>query len=292
MAGSNRNRHRKLPLNEAWKHYWSTIFPNGIDWQTDLEAELEYHLCFPGDAEWFSRERPQREIPSWSDDVTIRIHNDAVSMEFNNTEFGTIPLFINNNVPVPSNWQANNPFAKATYQSVLKDRKKTQCRDFFQAVVLTCGNKIQHQLLREIKQINQPKFETLCRSSNDVFAAEVKLPAFALKEIDRVDIPNNNLKDRLGSPIYCHVHIKQLKPSKSEAGPRGSFHNQDAVLVEEMKSLIDEDQVSSVRQAAQRLCHKAPKRNGGTEESVEIRLQKKFSQKYPSYTNRRGSRAQ
>lgn len=105
MAGSNRNR--KLPLNEAWKHYWSTIFPNGIDWQTDLEAELKYHLCFPGDAEWFSRERPKREIPSWSDDLTIRVHDDAVSMEFKNTDFGTIPLFVTSNLLVLSNWRDN-----------------------------------------------------------------------------------------------------------------------------------------------------------------------------------------
>jgi hypothetical protein len=148
MAETNRNR--KLLLSEAWKHYWSILFPSRIDWQTDLEAELKEQLCFPGEAECFSRIRPKREIPTWTDDLAIRIHNDAVSIEFKNTEFGTIPLFINNNVPVLSNWQENNPFAKATDQSVLKDREKTQCRDFFQAVVLTCGNKIQHQLLREI----------------------------------------------------------------------------------------------------------------------------------------------
>lgn len=145
--------------------------------------------------------------------------------------------------------------------------------------------------MREIKQIEQPRFEIFCRPSNDILAEEVKLPEFALNEIVRIDIPNNNLKDRVGLPKCCHVHIKQLKPSGSKAGPRGSFQKQDAALVEKMKELIDREEVINVRQAVLAVFGEAPRRAGGSDESVIRRLQSRFSEIHPDYVNRRGRKS-
>lgn len=288
MAGPN--RYQKKPLSEAWTHYWSVLFPNGIDWQTDLEEELNEHLCFPGEAEVFSRKRPERELPTWADDLAIRIRDNAVGVEIKSTDFGTVPLFNISNLPVLSNWRGKNPLAKVAEQSSLKDREKDQCREFCHAVIRTCGNRIHSRLLRVIKETERPEVEIYCRPSGDVFAKEKRIPGFGLTEIAQIDITNNKLQDRLGLAKYCQVHIKQRKASPLKAGPHGSFHDQDGALVEKMKSLIDKGKARSVRQAAQHVLSKAPRRSNSSYESVLRRLQNKFYETYRDYLNRRSQK--
>lgn len=284
MAGTNRNR--KLPLSEAWKHYWSVLFPNGIDWQTDLEAEIKEHLCFPGEAEVFSRKRPERGIPTWTNDLAIRIRDNAVGIEFKNTEFGTIPLFVISNLVVLSNWRGKSPLVRVGTQSILTDRDKEQCQGLIHTVIRTCGNRIQNRLLRVIKETERPEFEIYCRPKGDVFAEEKRLPVMGLSDVVGIDIVNNELTDGMRSPIYSYVQIKRKKHSNPKAGPSGSFHEQDAALIEKMKSLIDTRMARSVRQAALAVLSKAPRRGNASDDSVELRLRKKFSQKYPDYSNR------
>lgn len=287
MAGTNRNR--KLPLNEAWSHYWSVLFPDGVDWQTDLKWEVRKHLCFPGKTGVFSSAGElERELPSWAGDLAIECEDDTVAIKFKNSEFGAVPLFVAGNLQVLSNWQGSNPLDRVGAQSDLTDRDSKQCRELFRAVVRNCGNRIQNRLLLAIKEIGQPKFEIYCRPNGDVFAKEQRLPAFGLTEIARIEIKKNELQDRLGFPQYCHVHIQQRKPSRSKAGPRGSFHDQDAALIKEMKSLLDKNRVRSVRRAAFAVEPNALRRRNSSKDSVVRRLQDGFSKKYPDYLNRRG----
>ena len=170
----------------------------------------------------------------------------------------------------------------------MKDREKDQCREFCHTVIRTCGNRIHSRLLRVIKETERPEFEIYCRPSGDVFAKEKRIPEFGLTEIASIDITNNVLQDRLGVPTFCHVHIKQRKPHISKAGPRGSFHDQDAALIEEMKSLIDTGELQSSRQAALAVQANAPRRGSSSDDSVVRRLQDGFSKKYTNYLNRRG----
>ena len=280
MAGTNRTR--KLPLNEAWSHYWFVLFPNGVDWQIDLKREIRKHLCFPGKTDVFaSAGELERNLPSWASDLAIECEDNTVSLSFMNVDAGNVPLFLDQLIPVLSDWQGDNPFEKMGEQSVLADRDNKRCRELFNAVVRNCGNKIQNRLLRVLKESEQPKFEIYCRPTGDVFADERKLPVIGLTEVARVDITRNELKSSLGLPVYSYVQIRRRKPSRSKVGPRGSFHDQDAALIEEMKSHLDKGSARSVRQAAQHVLSKAPRRRNSSDESVELRLQRKFSQKYP-----------
>lgn len=285
MTSTNRNR--KLSLDAGWQYYWFVLFPEGIDWRSDLETEIRQHLYSPGDYKVFQKAgHLEGEPPAWAANLELQVQKASVTVTFSNVEIGKFPLFLDQLIPVLSNWNGRNPFDKTAAQSDLTDKEQRECRDLVHAVVLNCCKEIQNRFLRHLTESEQPAFDIYCKPNGDVFADEKKLPPEGLKDFDRIDINRNELKNRLGLAVYSYVQIQLRKPSQSKAGPRGSFHEQDAELINEMKSLIDENRQPNVAQAALAVLAKAPRRRNSCEESVLRRLQSKFSQKYPSYSNR------
>lgn len=287
MAGTNRNP--KLWLREAWKHYWSALFRGGVDWQTGLENEIRKRLYFPGETSGFQvGEESELEPPSWANDLDIGFQDNFVAIKFKSTGFGRIPLFADQLLPVLGNWKNNNPLERAGGQSGLTPRDRDECRELFISAVRECGNTIRNRLLHVLKETEQPKFEIHCRPRRDVFAEEKKLPAMGLFDVVGIGIVNNELTGNLRLPKYSYVQIKQRTPSTSKVGPHGSFHELDAALVENMKTLIDQGKARSVLQAAKMVLATAARRPGASDDSVVRRLQDRFFQKYHNYINRQG----
>ena len=290
MAGTNRNR--KLRLNDAWKHYWSVLFPGCNDWHADLEAEIRWRLYYPGEVTDFpSCIDPGLQPPSWANDLEIEFDGNSVAVTFRNTDFGKFPLFTNQLLPALTTWLNKNPLIGADGAQALSDRDRDKCREFFIAVIRNCGNSIRSRLLRMIKETKSPQFEIYCRPSNDAFAKQRKLPVSGLSEVAGLNVQDNVLTGRLGTPRCNNVQIKRKKPSTSRVGPHGSFHEQDAALVEEMKTLLDQGDVSSVLQAALAVLKQAPRRRNSSDDSILRRLQDGFSKKYPNYVNRLAQKA-
>lgn len=285
MAGTNRQR--KLSLNDAWKHYWHVLFPSCNDWRADLEAEIRLRLYYPGEVAGFpSCTDPGLQLPSWANDLKIEFDDNMVAVSFRNTDFGTFPLFTDQLIPDIKDWSNKNPLAAADNAQAFSDRDRIRCRDFFIAVIRTCGNRIRNQMLGMIKETKRPKFEIYCRPSDDGFAEQRPLPVSGLSEVAGLKVQENVLTGRLGTPKYSNVQIKRTKSLSTRAGPHGSLQGPDSVLVEKMKTLIDQGEVPSVRQAALAVADQASHRNGATGDSVTRRLQKRFSEKYPDYSNR------
>lgn len=285
MAGTNRQR--KLSLNDAWKHYWHVLFPSCNDWRADLEAEIRLRLYYPGEVAGFpSCTDPGLQLPSWANDLKIEFDNNMVAVSFRNTDFGTFPLFTDQLIPDLKIWSNKNPLAGADDAQALSDRDRIRCREFFIAVIRTCGNRIRNQMLGMIKETKRPKFKIYCRPSDDGFAEQRILPVSGLSEVAGLNVQENVLTGRLGTPKYSNIQIKRTNPSTSRVGPHGSFQEQDADLVEKMKTLIDQGEVPSVRQAARAVLNQAPRRKNSSDDSVLHRLQNNFSAKYPDYINR------
>lgn len=285
------NRHPKLPLNEAWRHYWSALFPAGGIWSADLEAEIRKRLYFPGKTFGFldgGLQDPQP--PTWSRDLEVGFQDNSVVFRFQDIEFDHLPLFADRLVPVLGNWTNSNPLERASSSPQISVRDRADCREFLDAATRDCGNRIKQHLLQVLKVAERPGFEIYCRPSDDVFSDERRLPTNGLADIQGIDVLNNTLNDRLGRPLLSAVRIKQRSPSPSKAGPHGSFAELDAVLVERMKRLIEQGTAGNVRQAASMLLLEAPMRKSSSEDSVLRRLQDRFSRKYPDFSNRRGRR--
>lgn len=292
MVGTKSNRNRKLWLSEAWQHYWSVLFPGGIDWRTDLEAEIRNRLYFPGEQHSFlSGGDLNHQSPRWACDLKLSFQNNLVEIKFQNANFGPIPLLTDQLIPALSNWARNNPLENMGNTDGMTGRDRDKCNDFFIAAVRTCGSAIQNHLLRILKDTEQPWFDVYCRPHGDALLEEVRIPEFALSDICRIDIPQNALRDRLGLPKFSYVKIKLRNPPKSKAGPRGSFQEQDAMLVKRMKTLLDKGEAPSVRQAVTMVLNEAPRRQESSDESVSRRLQDRFSRAYPNYSNRRGQKS-
>ena len=291
VVGTNRNR--KILLKEGWKHYWYVFFPGNGDWRADLENGLRRRLYFPGEPYAFSSATDlDRQAPPWAGELDVSVHDQSVAFRFRETDIGSVPLFARQNHLVLSNWANSNPFERAGVTRFLSERDRVKCRDFVIAAVCECGNAVLNRMLLVLKEAEHPKFEIYCRPTDDVFAPEKKLPEFGLSKIHGIDLLQNELTNRIGISKYSYVQIKLRAPSTSKAGPRGSFREQDDVLVEKMKSLIDEGTVPSVRQAAFAVVAEAPRRKtkkSATEcdDSVVRRLQGKFSKTYPNYINPR-----
>ncbi|MEQ8928616.1 MAG: hypothetical protein RIE24_01350 [Silicimonas sp.] len=290
MAGTNRNR--KLRLNDAWKHYWSVLFPGCNDWHADLEAEIRLRLYHPGEVTDFpSCIDPGLQPPSWANDLEFEFDDNMVAVKFRNRDFGKFPLFTDQLIPDLEDWSNKNPLAAADGAQALSDRDQDKCREFFIAVIRNCGNSIRSRLLRMIKEIKSPQFEVYCRPSDDGFAEQRMLPVSGLSEVAGLNIQDSVLTGRLGTPRYSNVQIKRTIPSTSRVGPHGSFQEQDAALVEEMKTLLDQGEVFSVRQAALAVMKQAPRRRNSSDDSILRRLQDGFSKKYPNYVNRLAQKA-
>jgi len=255
-------------------------------------------LYFPGETVGFlSTVKPKRSPPSWVNDLELSIQDSSVAVTYMNVDFGKIPLFLDGLLTVLGNWKNKNPLDRVSGQSGLTPRNHKECRNFLIAAIHDCGNCIRNRLLHVLKITEQPEFEIYCQPKGDVFGEEKKLPAVALIDVVGIDFFSNDLKDSLGLPKYSFVKIKQRKPSASKVGPRGSFREHDDVLVEKMKKLIDGGKAPNVRQAAIAVLRKAARRTvasgkrAASDESVLRRLQDRFSDKYPDYTNRKGQKS-
>ncbi|AML51912.1 hypothetical protein [Falsihalocynthiibacter arcticus] len=285
------NRNRKLLLSDAWKHYWSEFLPGGVDWCADLENAMRRCLYFPGDVGGFSSdEHLENPSPSWGDNLDVNFQANSVGMKFLDEDFGRIQLFTDQLIPVLSNWANTNPLDRVARLGEWTDQDRTECRDFFIAVVRKCGNGIQSRLLHVLKETEIPKFEIYCRQHDAAFSEVRKLPISGISAFSGINIEQNELTGRLRNPAFSQVHLKKRKLSKAKAGPHGSFHEQDANLIEDMKTLIDDRKAQNVRQSAEVVLIKAPRRKGANDESVLRRLQKGFKDKYPNDTNRRGQK--
>lgn len=291
MAGTNRNQ--KLRLEEAWKHYWSVLFPSCVDWRADLEAEIRLRLYYPGEVAGFPGCKEfDLQPPSWASNLELGFGDNLVAIKYCNTDFGKFSLFRNQLVACLSNWATKNPLEDVSNPQALTDRDRARCGDFFIAVIHNCGNRIRNKLLRILKETKHPMFEIYCRPSGDIFAAQQKLPVSGLSEVAGIDITNNALTGRLGTPICSHVEIKRTRPSNSRAGPRGSFREQDAPLIEEMKKFLDQGEVRSVREAAYKVLRRASRRKSASDDSVVRRLQDRFSTTHPNYSTRLGKKGE
>lgn len=128
MTGTNRNR--KLCLDAGWQHYWFVLFPGGIDWRSDLETEIRQHLYSPGYYKVFQKAGHLKgEPPVWAANLELQVQKASVTVTFSNVEFGKFPLFLDQLIPVLSNWNGRNPFDKTAGQSDLTDKEQRECRN-------------------------------------------------------------------------------------------------------------------------------------------------------------------
>jgi hypothetical protein len=285
MVGANRNR--KIPLKKAWQHYWAELFQCRTDWQSDLEFELRQRLYFPGEVSGIPSQPMGQTNPTWAQQLQIAFNGNNVSITAGPIQIDPIPLFSNSNVLVLSNWESKNPLDKIEDGSALSPYEQEQSRDLITAVVRTCGHLIQNKLLSILKQSDQPSFAIYHRSEADDFATEKPLSNSSMSTISALDIAQNTFLDRMRLPKYHHIAIKKMQSEPGKAGPKGSFDEADDTLIEDMKSLIDQGQTRSVREAACKLIKDAERRLKSSDDSVQRRLQNKFSAKYPNYLNRK-----
>lgn len=219
-------------------------------------------------------------LPDWTESLKIALRGSSVSVSFNSESYGTVPLFGGRGLLVLSNWRDCHPFEQPQRYSDLKQAR----RDLVISAVWHCGNEIVQRFMSLLGEIDRPTFDIYCRPHNDVFSKERKLPSFAMTQITGMDIYANTLTDRMGIPMFDFVHVRKRPPSTAGAGPKGSFDEADAVLIEKMKRMIDTQKVKSARQAAMSVAHEAAQRKGASQESVINRLQRKFGKQYPNYT--------
>ena len=282
LAATNRNR--KLLLNEAWKHYWTALFPNGAGWQSDLEAEILNRIYDPRDTHGFlNSENPKHERPAWAKDLEINFRDGFVAFKFLAREIVNVPLFITENRVVLSNWTNNNPLAKAASLLSVTDRGLIDCRGFLTSAVRECGSIIQGRLLAALIETEAPKFDIFCRLHDDIFSVGSKLPASGISAFSDVEIMQNVLTDRLRLPKLSDVHLQLRNQPEADVKVSKSFDEDDDLLIEEMKSLIDDKTEKSVRQAALAVLASARKMVDAQDNSIQQRLQRKFGKKYSGY---------
>lgn len=160
----------------------------------------------------------------------------------------------------------------------MKNAKK-----FIKAVVQDCGQSIQNRLLALLLESKSPIFEIYARPSGYIFSEEKRLPISRLSNVCRIDAGCDQLHDRIGLPLCHSVTIKKRTPAESKARPHGSPREHDALLVMEMKTLLDKGGEPNITQAANRVLKKAVRQKTAKDSSLAWRLIDRFSETEPNH---------
>lgn len=233
---SAKGRYRKLPLSQAWKHYWPQLFAGGRDWESDLQSEIRKRLIFPaGDYSFPSFDHAHPKEPEWAKALDVDVTEMSVTIRIHTHMVPNIPIFLNRSVLSLSNWSGVNPVEAAASSENLSENAKTEIRDLSIAAVAVCGQAIQGIMLSMLKSLQPPNFEISAASPDDSFAGIKKIRTSALQKVAQLDMNQSQLTNRLGLPELDDVHIKLVEPKKGKAEAHGAFHANDDKLIREIR---------------------------------------------------------
>jgi hypothetical protein len=267
-------------LEKAWQEYWDVLFPGESDWKSNLELLiLNRIVLFSFDAPAFENLKLQQELPDWAQRLKITIDSQVVSMNLGNLKPLTCPLMCEGLIETKPGWKDKHPIEML--DRIILDSKECQmlwegdCRKILKNAVISIGPFIQNTLGQAIRD---GKFDVFAKPTP--FNEQTPVPQSTFASRYKVDITRNTIEFSDGGKINS-VSVSLV----SDKSRSNSFKEDDLVLVEKMKQLIDVGEAASIIAAAKKVLPEAKRRGNAPDESVVERLQRRFGSKYPNYMN-------
>ncbi len=285
-----KNMQNAAPLGRAWQDYWMLLFNGGTDWKSDLEHLILRRVVFlEFGAPELADTKPLEQLPDWSKGLQINVDDNMVSMGLMDLKPLSCSLFINSMTMEKPGWKDKHP-VKAIVELGTESKWALKlwsedCQNLLPSAAVGVGRAIQDAVHDAIRD---GRFVVLGRPSQSPFDKPKPLPPKVFAGPFKLDFFHNTILFS-GEPKISSVFLHPIVNNSTNQERSNSFKEADLILVEEMRQLV-ENEGESIVGAAQKLCSKAERRKGATDDSVIQRLQRRYKRAQSNYTEKKKPR--
>ena len=285
-----KDKQKSVPLGQAWQEYWAILFQGDGDWKSSLERVifnrvvlLEFGVPAIGNMS------PQQDLPNWAHGMRIALNTRTVSMSIGDLKPLTCPLFFEAMTAESPRWKAQHPIKKVVEAGSdsrqLQKLWENDCQKILIRATIGVGKAIRQALGIAIQD---GVFIVYGRPSDSPFKEPEAVQQTVFSDLFELNF-DNTITVGAGDAKISSISLIPVADITADQPPSNSFKEADLILVEEMKQLIDNDKVSSIKVAANQVLIKANRQNDAAVDSVVERLRRRFGGKYPNYMKKKSN---
>ena len=273
---------RSVPLSEAWLEFWPTLFPDQPEWQLALANWVKTNLVEFDPQKFHRAVGPSAPVPQWADSFMVDVGPDGARVTSGGQQVAEGPWFSTELVGHHPKWMDHHPLqhllaAPSGLAATANHHMAAEGSAMVHNVTLRAGETIRGAVTAALRN---HRLSATGLSAADGYSDRRPITEGQLQAMSGVDLRNNAIEFSPGAASFIHVLVSDSPHNKGWSAKGGGFDDQDAPLVEEMRSLVESGH--AVREAAAEVSPRAPRRLGADDESVIERLVRRYGRKYPS----------
>jgi len=274
----------KYDLSDSWQHRWTLITGSQNHWQDDIETLVLNNVFFFDDGYFDKSFERKCSYPDWVNDIEIEVSPNGIQLSLADVGPITAVLFPSSLYLLSSkpSWYEMHPIETLKLESQIKFKTKFwqgDCRELLQNVAKRIGDYIEKQFSDGIRQGRIVVFGL----GTDAFEDVKQIPFEQFNSSFNLNIQGNKIWFPSRGLTLEGIKVFIKGSDLPEVGYGKSFQGDDDLLLNEMRQLLEQKVVTSIRDAAKQVEPRARRKTGTKSDSVIERLQRAFGSKYPKF---------